>query len=496
MRSTVDLWQELASLLDAIPMPAGVVDRAGTLCAANVGWAQANTPLAALQPTPGPGYVERLKVADADGAAALWQTIEATLNDGPVDERPASRIALTACVELTTSTPGDHGSAWVTRVAPAGANIVLVTHEDVSKRQRVQADLHKSRARLRTILTGAPLALFAVDNEGRLSLVEGMAAGAAGLITPEMVGRRVEDEYRHIPDLVATVHAALGGSTAVTTLEVGALAFEVHCSPEFSSAGQQRGAVGIATDVSERVRAQRLKDDFVSVVNHELRTPLTSIHGALSLLENNVAGQLPEDAVELTKIARTSVDRLIRMITDLLDLDRLDSGRFELSCAIVDVAEIVAEAARELDALARDAEVDIKVRVPTGAMVDADKDRIHQVVTNLLSNAIKFSPAGSEITIDARASGAYVRVSVADHGPGIMPEDRARLFCKFSQLAAPGGSNRRGSGLGLVISKSIVEAHGGRISLHSEVGVGSTFFFELRSASPVRPASNSTSRRG
>ncbi|MEM6995871.1 MAG: ATP-binding protein, partial [Myxococcota bacterium] len=474
-----------SALIDALPIAAGLVDARGALVAANHAWATSGAPCSVAQPTEGAGYVGRLKQSSADGAAEVGAAITDALHAG---QRP-ERITMadpdvpedTTAAYIEVSVPGGSASApiWRTRVAPAGDGLVLITHEDVSRSRQAQADLRKSRARLRTILTGAPLALFAVDTEGRFSLVEGMAAGAAGLITPEVVGRRVEEEYRHIPELVATVATALDGSTAVATVEVGALAFEVHCSPDIGGNGEFRGAVGIATDVTERVRAQRLKDDFVSVVNHELRTPLTSIHGALSLLENNVAGELPPEAVELTKIARTSVDRLIRMITDLLDLDRLDSGRFDLSRSRFDLGALAGDAVRELSALATDAEVEIETTACLSAFVEADRDRVHQVLTNLLSNAIKFSPVGGRVVVSMERRDGFLRVGVRDHGPGIRPEDRPRLFRKFSQLADPQSGSRRGSGLGLVISKSIVEAHGGRMTLESVVGEGSTFSFDL-----------------
>ncbi|MBL4686194.1 MAG: PAS domain-containing protein, partial [Nannocystaceae bacterium] len=468
-----------AALVAAIPLPAGLVDAAGRLVLVNRAWGSCAAPGAVVQRVAGPEYFTHLEHSLAEGTAELHlAAVPAVQSRGAESGRTQADMDLfepepeASCVEVGGAMGG---AVWCTRIAPAGDGLALVTHEDVSVRRRAQADLRKSRARLRTILTGAPLALFAVDADGVFSMVEGMAAGAAGLITPDVIGKKVDSEYRHIPDLVGAVRSAIDGATAVTTVEVGAMAFEVHCSPELDAAGRTIGAVGVATDVTERVRAQRLKDDFVSVVNHELRTPLTSIHGALSLLENGVAGELPDEAIELTSIARTSVDRLIRMISDLLDLDRLDSGRFELNRTRFDLAQLAADAARELSALATDAEVTIDHSRCLHAQVEADRDRVHQVLTNLLSNAIKFSNPGSQVTVSMSRIDGFVQVSVTDEGPGIRAEDRPRLFRKFSQLASAGDSSRRGSGLGLVISKSIVEAHGGRISLRSEVGAGSTF---------------------
>jgi len=329
-------------------------------------------------------------------------------------------------------------------------------------------------------VTGAPLALFAVDLDGRFTLVEGLGVGATGLLESDLVGRSVDTTYAHLPDLVGAIRSAIDGTTSQVTVELGALAFEVRCSPDRDRAGALRGAVGVATDVTQRVRAQRMKDDFVSIVNHELRTPLTSIHGSLSLLENAVAGPLPPDALELTKIARTSVDRLIRLITDLLDLDRMDSGRFELRRRRLDLGSIVKAAATELQGLAAGADVVINISGCRSVDVDADPDRIHQVVTNLIANAVKYSPAGRSVVVRSHPTKTgLARVSVADEGPGIAEADQQRLFEKFSQLPNDVNRARGGSGLGLAISRAIVGAHGGRLSLDSQLGAGSTFYFEL-----------------
>ena len=479
----------LAAIVDAMPLAAGLVDEHGDLVAANRAWAEAKAPLASILPHPGAGYLEALREHGLPVARELAERIAGALKQRRRTTQEYAVGALPAGPaqpELETS--GTNSRArWVTRVASAGKGLALVTHEDASDRIRTRADLQRSRTRLRTILTGAPLALFAVDLDGRFTLVEGMAVSGSGLITPDVVGRGLTDTHGHLPDFLRVVETALEGSTGVTTIEIGAKAFEVRCSPDITGGGRLCGAVGVATDVTERVRAQRMKDDFVSVVNHELRTPLTSIHGSLSLLENNVAGELPSEAIELTKIARTSVDRLIRLIGDLLDLDRLDAGRLELRRARVDVASVVTEAARELSTFARDAGVRVDLSGCVSAFVHIDVDRVHQVASNLLSNAIKFSPAGSSVDVRVERRTGSVRVSVRDRGPGISAADRPKLFRKFSQLASSGEAAGRGSGLGLVISRAIVEAHGGRLALTSEVGKGSTFFFELAESRRTEP---------
>jgi PAS domain S-box-containing protein len=347
---------------------------------------------------------------------------------------------------------------------------------------RAEQALKRSQARLRTILTGAPIVLFSLDREGILTVVEGMGGAGTGFVTEDLVGSSIYEAYRHMPDLLEVVREALRGREGVVTQWVGHMAFEIRCSPILRQE-HVVGVVGVATDVTERLRAQRMKDEFVSIVSHELRTPLTSIRGSLGLLEGGVAGELPAKARELVRIARSNSDRLIRLINDILDLDKMEAGRLELRREPIEVGPLVDAVVAEMSGYAQATGVTVAVEVRAPEPIHGDRDRLAQVLVNLMSNAIKFSPEGERVEVRAfpapsQASGR-VRVSVTDHGPGIARADVPKLFQKFHQLDASDARRRGGSGLGLVIAKRLVEAHHGHIGVDSEVGRGSTFYFEV-----------------
>jgi two-component system, sensor histidine kinase and response regulator len=238
----------------------------------------------------------------------------------------------------------------------------------------------------------------------------------------------------------------------------------------------------LTLDISQRREVERLKDEFVSTVSHELRTPLTSIRGALGLLEGGVTGSLPEEALGMVQIARVNADRLIRLINDLLDLEKIEAGKLELKIAPLSAPQLVASTLDGLRAAADAVGVELRAAAVAPEIVRGDEDRLVQVLTNLVSNAIKFSPRNGVIDIRVEAAAAArVRFSVSDHGAGIPEAHRARLFSKFHQVDSSNTRGKGGTGLGLAISKAIVEQHGGEIGLYSRVGHGSTFWFELPS---------------
>jgi PAS domain S-box-containing protein len=244
-------------------------------------------------------------------------------------------------------------------------------------------------------------------------------------------------------------------------------------------AGQLTGFVGLAQDITERKQVDQLKNEFVSIVSHELRTPLTSIRGALGLLEGEAVGALPPGAFEMVAIARSNADRLIRLINDILDLEKIEAGKIELKLTRLDAGQLIRTALEGIRGVAEGASIELRGEAAAEAIFTGDHDRLLQVLTNLVSNAIKFSPPRGAVAVRAETAGANVRFAVADAGPGIPEHQRSLLFRKFQQLDASDARRRGGSGLGLAISKAIVEQHRGRMWVESEAGLGAVFLFEV-----------------
>lgn len=249
---------------------------------------------------------------------------------------------------------------------------------------------------------------------------------------------------------------------------------------------QVMSQIELRLHIAERTRIERAMSEFVSIVSHELRTPLTSLRGSLGLIDGGVAGALPPQMAQLVGIARSNTDRLVRLVNDMLDLARIEAGRLDLELRPLDPEDLVEAAFAEIRGLAEQAKVRLTDSADPGRRpVLADRDRVVQVLINLLSNAIKVSPPGAvvEAFVGPAAEGK-IRLEVRDEGPGIPGTQIRRIFEKFQQLERDDGRRRGGTGLGLTISKAIVEQHGGSIGVESEPGRGSTFWFDL----PVCPS--------
>jgi PAS domain S-box-containing protein len=238
--------------------------------------------------------------------------------------------------------------------------------------------------------------------------------------------------------------------------------------------------LSVIVDISERKRMDRLKDEFVSTVSHELRTPLTSISGSLGLLLGGTAGTLPEGAVRLLSIAHSNSKRLVRLINDILDIEKIESGQVVFNFKRVDVLALVEQVIEANRAYADGFGVRVRLD-PTSQAGDvaADPDRLAQVATNLLSNAIKFSPRDGEVVIATELRAGLVRISVRDHGSGIPDEFKPHIFEKFAQADATDARQKGGTGLGLSIVREIVVRLGGEVSFADADGGGTVFNVDM-----------------
>lgn len=248
-------------------------------------------------------------------------------------------------------------------------------------------------------------------------------------------------------------------------------------------------AVAVMRDCTERRKAELAKSEFVSTVSHELRTPLTSIAGSLGLLVGGAGGALPEKAGRLIAIAESNSRRLVRLINDILDMEKIQSGKLTFTLRPLDLGDLAQRAIDGMSGLSSETGVTLAYVAPDGPVtVHGDADRLTQVVTNLISNALKFSPRGGTVQVMVEVAGRHARLRVSDQGPGIPAEFRERIFGRFAQADSSDTRQKGGTGLGLAISKEIVERHGGRIWFESTPGLGATIFFELAAQRPAAGA--------
>jgi PAS domain S-box-containing protein len=282
---------------------------------------------------------------------------------------------------------------------------------------------------------------------------------------------------------------AAAGEDAIFRADGSSFPAEYVLTP-IADQGHFTGSVLSFRDISQRYALDRLKDEFISTVSHELRTPLTSIRGALGLLSSGILGEVNDKATNLLRIALNNSDRLVRLINDILDLERIQSGREPLAFRPVQLAPIVRQAIDGMAPVADAAGVQL-IHDTIQAEIDADPDRLLQVITNLLSNAVKFSPPSSTISVMLRPSTSGVTLSVIDQGRGIPADKLEAIFGRFQQVDASDARQKGGSGLGLAICRTIVQQHSGRIWAERNPVRGSTFrvFLPYKPA-PIEPARN------
>lgn len=364
--------------------------------------------------------------------------------------------------------------------------------KDITLRNRAIHELRSSESRVRSIIESSLGGVVTFDRFGIVESVNPAAEAMFGYTETELVGRHFtvllpEPEEQPSDFRSSRYAAAIGRVTEWQGRRRNGDVFPMEVSLfEFASTAQINFA-GHVMDVSKRHEVDRLKRDFVSTVSHELRTPLTSIRGALGLLASGTLGQLDDDAREMVSVAERNSVRLIDLINDILDFERLESGRMEMHPRRTTLRAVIDRSLENVRTFADQAGVEIRVASGEGEIV-ADEDRIVQVLVNLLSNAIKFSPRDSVVSIETARRESMVECRVVDHGKGIAADAQARLFQRFQQIDSSDRRERGGTGLGLAISKAIVQQHDGEIGVVSAPGQGSTFWFRL-------PADPGTSRK-
>ena len=240
------------------------------------------------------------------------------------------------------------------------------------------------------------------------------------------------------------------------------------------------GVVIVARDITERIETERMKSEFISTVSHELRTPLTSVIGSLGLIQMGAVGEIPDPAKELLEVIDRNSRHLLNLINDLLDIDKLELGNFEMVLSPTSLSRLLRRGVLQNESYGLDYSVKLVLKEPIDeATLLVDPERFDQIMNNLLSNAMKFSPTDGRVEVSTELGEASVRVSVRDWGEGIPDEFRPRMFTKFAQADGSATRKRGGTGLGLSIVKLLVERMNGTISYESTVGVGTVFHVDF-----------------
>ncbi|MBD1835713.1 PAS domain S-box protein [Cyanobacteria bacterium FACHB-472] len=395
----------------------------------------------------------------------------------------------------------------VSEVQVGNEVLQLCICRDVSERKRAEAILLEADRRWRSLLDNVQLIVVGLDKKGDVEYINPFFLQLTGYTEKEVLGKywfnnflpssqkpSVEVGFQEV--LEKDFHAYYQNSIVTK--------FGDECMIAWSNTllrnteGQPVGTISIGEDITERHKLEQMKAEFISIVSHELRTPLTSISGALELLSTGLIQPESERGQETIAIAATEADRLTRLVNDILDLERLESGKIRLERQPWDLAQLMTRAVDFMQLAANQTAITLSVE-PLSVILDIDGDRILQVLTNLLSNAIKFSPNNSTIWLTAQIyrktevenqgsngvehsalmSTSYILITLRDQGRGIPANKLESIFERFQQVDASDSRKKGGTGLGLAICRNIVEQHGGNIWAESVLDQGSSFHFTL-----------------
>jgi PAS domain S-box-containing protein len=360
--------------------------------------------------------------------------------------------------------------------------------EDLARMLREQ---EVTAAQSQVILEGITDGVIVNDIEGRILLVNPAAERVLGIHARAVEGQRWQNIGKALtPAGYADVAALMAEATAWVSrggfqpmqqvFEIEDRTIHTRLSPMITRSGEPLGVAAIFRDITHEREIERLKAEFISTVSHELRTPLTSIKGYVDLVLDGDAGEISPDVQEFLQVVKTNSDRLSNLMDDLLDISRIEAGRITLDFVPLQLHEIIDEVLQNMRQQMEERRLALSVDVPAHLpAVRGDRDRVVQIVANLISNAIKYTPPEGQVRVEAQVLNTHLQIDVSDTGIGIAPADQAKLFARFFRADHPMVREAGGTGLGLLISKSLVELHEGKLWVESELGRGSTFSFTL-----------------
>lgn len=382
---------------------------------------------------------------------------------------------------------GDRDREWLSAEIEALKTAARTFGASIQTRQAELA-LATSEEKYRDLLENATDLIQSVSPDGRFQYVNRAWMETLGYDDAEVQKLRLWDVVRQHPssdrDVVQSILAG-DGQGRIEAIFVTRDGEEIFVEGSINSRfvdGLPVATRGIFRDITERKLVDRMKQEFISMVSHELRTPLTSIIASLGLLDSGRLSSDPERVQELVAVALRNSNRLLQLINNLLDQQKLADGKMTFRSESVEILPVVEEVIDDIRSFADMLNIELRLeKSPAGLVVRGDRERLGQVLSNLLSNAIKFSPPGDVVTLCSRSERDRVVITVSDNGPGIPADFRDRLFQKFTQFDASSTRRSGGSGLGLSIARGLVEGMNGRIRLDTDVDRGATFHVELPS---------------
>ena len=440
------------------------------------------------------GLAERARERIATGRGRhIMDLIRASI--ARMDAEEATRLSSLTRAGTASRQGVEHAiTLLLAGVAILLAFVTLLVSESMRHRRLALVRVEQLAKRQMAMFDGAVDGMLWLDAEGRILRINRSISRMFGYGPGELFGQHntilMEHDYTLVEAqaFLATVGVADADGAGRRQEFLGRRAdgetFETEVAiSRVEGAGEDRHAprfIASIRDISHRKRAERMKTEFVSTVSHELRTPLTSIGGSLGLVMGGAAGPLEEKTRRLIGIAHANCERLVRLINDILDIDKIESGKMEFDMRRMHVAPLVRRTQEAMTSFAEQHGVILKVVLPPWPQcITGDPDRLEQLLTNLVSNAIKHSPAGETVLIACTQQGGNARIEVADRGMGVPADFRSRIFTKFAMADASDSRAKGGTGLGLSIAQEIARLHGAAIAFADREGGGTVFHFDI-----------------
>lgn len=462
----------------------------------NIGWIKVVSDLAPIYQTKRAIYLRTAVV----GAAALWVSLTALF----LFLRPRI-VALNSITKFVATLDSNLDGRLEIYRGSSDIEVLGMGLRHASERIAADGKLLRGRElQLRTVVENMPVLMDAYDEHGRIIVWNKECERVTGYTAAQIIGNPHALELLY-PDPVyraailneARYHGSAFRDWALVVTTTRGLKRTIawsNISAEYPIAGWATWRIGV--DITTTVENDRLKDEFVSTVNHELRTPLTAVLGSLRLISSDMIASVPEPARGLIDLAERNCDRLSHLINNVLDIQRLQKETTAMDMELVDTPKLVDAVVAANQPFAQKYNVTLRLAcmaVPNSNIL-GDQDKLEQVLTNLLSNAIKFSPAGETVDVRLERTAQCVRISIRDRGPGISDDFRQKIFQRFARAHEGSASRAGGSGLGLYISRSIVDQHHGRIDFENNSDAGATFHIVLPAAQMHIEAKQSAQR--
>jgi two-component system, OmpR family, sensor histidine kinase VicK len=434
-------------------------------------------------------------------------------NSAPIDPQQSAQAAETASAEAQSAPPSNRPPAlWGLLIAhqclaprqwreaemelmqqlSSQISIALAQSQLVENLEEIvtvrTTALRQQEEQLRLITNALPVLIAYIDRDQRYRFNNQAYQTWLGQSPAQLKGQYLKQVWGEASyeQMQLSVQKVLSGETVTYEREIldsdnQLRSLAVTYIPDRDDLGQTvQGFFALSSDISDRKAVERMKDEFISVVSHELRTPLTSMHSALKILSTGRLGVLSQDGQQMLEIADENTERLVRLVNSVLDLQRIESGDVTMEKQTCDAANLITQAIEAMQPMAQQQGISLISR-PSQQLIWADADYMLQALTNLLSNAIKFSQSGTQVVISLETQAEQTLFHIHDQGAGIPTDKLETIFERFQQVDSSDARRKGGTGLGLTICREIIEKHGGRIWVESQVGQGSTFSFTVPS---------------